>query len=167
MGIPESEKSFIDLVNKHRALIFKVCHLYCGDSENRRDLFQEIVLQLWKSFTRFRNESAVSTWIYRISLNTAISNFRKEVKMPARASLSLAELHIPDVNDTEDQENHLVLHTAIATLSDIEKAIIMLYLEEKNYEEMSSILGISTSNVGARINRIKNKLTQRIKNDNT
>ena len=159
------EKEFIQLVNDHRALIFKVCNLYCRDPESRGDLFQEVVLQLWKSFPGFRRESASSTWIYRVALNTAISNFRNESRKPERRSISLEEFEIPDMPVTDNRERTSTLHLAIGKLSKIEKAIIMLYLDEKSYDEISEIVGISISNVGVRLNRIKNKLSKLIKTD--
>ena len=158
------EKEFIELVNNNRALIFKVCNLYCRDREVRQDLFQEVVLQLWKSFPGFRNESSGSTWIYRVALNTAISNFRKEQKKPGKKPISRLEFEIPDMSDPDERkENKNILHMAIEKLSDIEKAIIMLYLDEKTYDEISEIAGISVSNVGVRINRIKIKLNTIVK----
>jgi RNA polymerase sigma-70 factor (ECF subfamily) len=127
-------------------------------------LFQEIVLQLWKSFPGFRKESANSTWIYRVALNTCISNFRSESKKPEKQSLTLLEFEIPDMSgETDEKENRGTLNLAIEKLSQIEKAIIMLYLDEKSYDEISDIIGISNSNVGARLNRIKRKLSKLIK----
>ena len=158
------ENKFIELVNDYRALIFKVCNLYCRDPESCRDLFQEVVLQLWKSYAGFRKESADSTWIYKVALNTAISNFRKENRSPHKKSLDLEELEIPDLSiATDENESRKLLHQAIDKLSEIEKAIILLYLDEKSYDEISEIIGISTSNVGVRLNRIKNKLNKTIK----
>jgi RNA polymerase sigma-70 factor (ECF subfamily) len=158
------EKKFIELVNDYRALIFKVCNLYCRDPESCRDLFQEVVLQLWKSYPGFRKEAADSTWIYRVALNTAISNFRKEKRSPDQKPLDLEELEIPDLSiATDENESRKLLHLAIDRLSEIEKAIIMLYLDEKSYDEISEIIGISTSNVGVRLNRIKSKLNKTIK----
>lgn len=158
------ENKFIELVNDNRALIFKVCNLYCRDPESCRDLFQEVVLQLWKSYASFRKESADSTWIYKVALNTAISNLRKENRSPHKKPLDLEELEIPDLSTaTDENESRMLLHLAIDRLSEIEKAIIMLYLDEKSYDEISEIIGISTSNVGVRLNRIKNKLNKTIK----
>ncbi|MCW3110513.1 MAG: polymerase subunit sigma-70 [Segetibacter sp.] len=160
------EKEFIELINNNRVLIFKVCNLYCNENESRRDLFQEVVLQLWKSFPGFRRESANSTWIYRVALNTAISNFRKESKKPERQPLSQVEFDIPDMSVTaNEKENRSMLHLAIKKLTEIEKAVIMLYLDDKSYDEISEIIGISNSNVGVRLNRIKNKLSKLIKTD--
>jgi RNA polymerase sigma factor (sigma-70 family) len=158
------EEAFLEMLNDNRSLIFKVCNMYCKDPERRRDLFQEIVLQLWKSYPGFRKASANSTWIYRVALNTAISNFRKESRRPAGISLSLQEFEIPDLGEAvAEQEQTLALQEVINQLNDIEKAIIMLYLDEKSYEEISEIIGISTSNVGVRLNRIKSKLSKLVK----
>lgn len=158
------EKEFTELVNNNRALIFKVCNLYCQDNEGRKDLFQEVVLQLWKSFPAFKKQSSNSTWIYRIALNTAISNFRKESRAPERKMLTGQEFEIPDIPSSGSaKENSSALHLAIEKLTEIEKAIILLYLDEKTYDEISEIIGISNSNVGVRLNRIKNKLSKLIK----
>ena len=156
------EKEFIQLINYNRGLIFKVCNLYYHDYESRRDLFQEVILQLWKSYGGFRKESLGSTWIYRVALNTAISNFRKESKKPGKTSLTLEEFEIPDMYADDETEKRSALHLAIGKLTEIEKAIIMLYLDEKSYDEISEIIGISNSNVGVRLNRIKNKLSKLI-----
>lgn len=153
------EKEFIRMINTHRGIIYKVCNLYYYKDEDRKDLFQEIVLQLWKSFPSFRGESKQSTWMYRVALNTAITIFRKDKKRPSAQEISLAELEIPNLKDLfEDSDNSLRLKVAIEQLSKIEKAIIMLYLDEKSYEEISDIIGISNSNVGVKLNRIKTKL---------
>ena len=158
------EKEFVKLINDYRSLIFKVCNLYCSDPESRRDLFQEVVLQLWKSFPGFRRESSNSTWIYRIALNTAISNFRKESKKPGKRPLSMLEFDIPDMSGiSEEIENRSTLKLAIEKLTEIEKAVIMLYMDDKSYDQISEIIGISNSNVGVRLNRIKNKLSNLIK----
>ena|ERR671912_1991247 len=158
------EKDFIKLINDHRALIFKICNIYCRDPGLRLDLFQEIVLQLWKAFPSFRGESSGITWIYRVALNTAISDFRKEKRRPGKHSITSNEFAIPDITfvpDTIDETNSL--QQAIDRLTDIEKAIVMLYLDEKSYEEIGDITGLSISNVGVRINRIKKKLTKLLK----
>jgi len=157
------EKEFIELVNNNRALIFKVCNFYCHNQESRRDLFQEVVLQLWRSYPGFRKDAANSTWIYRVAFNTAISNFRKESKTLQRQLLTSEELEIPDMtNLANEKENRNILNLAIDKLTEIEKAIILLYLDEKTYEEISEIVGITNNNVGVRINRIKNKLSKLI-----
>ena len=160
------EKDFVDMINTHRGIIYKVCNLYCNDEEDKKDLFQEIVLQLWKAFPSFRNESLNTSWMYRVALNTTISNFRKESKKPDRKSISDADFQIPDVSFyAEENEQLNLLKQAIEKLSAIEKAIIMLYLEDKSYDEIAEIVGISNSNVGVRLNRIKTKLEKIIKSN--
>ncbi|RYU95917.1 RNA polymerase sigma factor [Emticicia agri] len=160
------EKDFILLINTNRGLIYKVCNLYCQNEDDKKDLFQEIVLQLWTSFPHFRNESKNTTWLYRVALNTAISNFRKESRKPERSAISTNELQIPDMNFYQTESNDLsLLQQAIEQLSEIEKAIIMLYLEDKSYDEIADIIGMTHSNVGVRINRIKIKLEKLIKSD--
>jgi RNA polymerase sigma factor (sigma-70 family) len=155
------ETAFIEMINNHRGIIYKVSNLYCHDKADKEDLFQEIIIQLWKSFPTFRNESKLSTWMYRVALNTAISFFRKEIKKPERKSITEIELQIPEF--AADDDNLMLLNRAIQQLTKIEKALIMLYLEEKSYQEMSEVLGISQSNVGVKINRIKQKLEKIIK----
>ena len=155
------EKEFIELVNNNRALIYKVCHLYCFEQEQRKDLFGEIVLQLWKSFPAFNHRSAISTWVYRVALNTAITALRNESKNPEKTS-ALSALEIPDT-DWPPEDNSSILYQAIEKLDEVEKAIIMLYLDEKTYDEIGEIIGISNSNVGVRINRIKTKLSDIVK----
>ena len=158
------EKVFIEMINKHRGIIYKVCNLYCLEKEYRNDLFQEIVLQLWRAFPSFRNESQRSTWMYRIALNTAISNFRKEHRMPAKTDLSALKFEIPDMASFSDENEQMdMLNRAIGCLTEIEKAVILLYLEEKTYEDISEIIGITKTNVGVRINRIKIKLEKIVK----
>jgi RNA polymerase sigma factor (sigma-70 family) len=161
------EKEFTDMINTHRGIIYKVCNLYGPEKDFKEDLFQEIVFQLWKSFPRFRGDSKPSTWMYRVALNTAISSFRTESRKPQRQSLSMDELQIPDLNEWQQKDEQMILlHDAIQQLSRIEKAIIMLYLEEKSYQEISDIMGITHSNVGVKINRIKIKLEKIIKHIN-
>ncbi len=158
------EQEFAVLINKHRGIIYKVCNLYLSDAEDKKDLFQEIVLQLWKSFSGFRNESQRSTWMYRVALNTAISNFRKESRKPERLALTEQEFEIPDISDLSTQNERIqMLKHAIDQLTEIEKAIIMLYLEDKSYDEIAEIMGITRSNTGVKLNRIKSKLELIIK----
>lgn len=158
------EKEFVHIINSHRGLLYKICNLYCDEAEDRKDLFQEIVLQLWKSYPKFRNESSISTWIYRIGLNTAISNFRKASQKIYQTSMQDEVFQVPDPDQfIQDNEKFAALHQAIGKLNIIEKALIMLYLEEKSYEEMAAILGISKSNVGVKLNRIKSNLEKTIK----
>lgn len=138
--------------------------MYCNDPEDRRDLFQEIVFQLWKSFPGFRQESSVSTWMYRVGMNTAISHFRKGKQRPQPVSFTKFGTELPELIDTEENAPEMViLYQAIDLLSVIEKSVILLYLDDKSYEEMATILGIGKSNVGVKLNRIKTKLEKLVK----
>lgn len=152
------EREFLHLINVHRGIIYKVCTLYVRDKIAREDLFQDILVQLWRSFPSFKGNSQVSTWMYRVALNTAISQFRKDVKQPERLPLSREDFEIPDLADETDNERRSMLKQAIDQLNEIEKALILLYLEEKSYSEISAIVGLTVTNVGVRLNRIKSKL---------
>jgi RNA polymerase sigma factor (sigma-70 family) len=99
------DSEFIDILNNHRGLIFKVCNIYCADREDRKDLFQEIVLQIWKSLGSFRNKSALSTWMYRIALNTAITHLKKQKQ--SVSPLSFEGIEIPDIGDSDEKEESL------------------------------------------------------------
>jgi RNA polymerase sigma factor (sigma-70 family) len=154
------DNDFVKILNDHRALLYKVCNVYCRDPEERKDLFQEIVFQVWKSLKTFRNESAIGTWMYRIALNTAITHFRKE-KQRSELKISMEEFQY-NAECTDEEQKINELFSAIETLDKIDKSIILLYLEEKSYDEISDITGLTKSNVGVRLNRIKTKLFDKL-----
>ena len=155
------EKDFVAFIQKHQGIIHKVCRMYCDSEDDRQDLFQEVLFQLWKSYPKFRGDSKISTWMYRIALNTAIARLRKTKRKPSEFSISDSTLQFPDTPpDTEKEEQLKNLQTAIQQLSKVEKGIIMLYLEEKSYDEIAEIIGITKTNVGVKINRIKKKLKE-------
>ena len=152
------------LVQEHRFLLYKVCRLYCFTEADRQDLFQEIVIQLWKSYPGFRGDSKFSTWLYRIALNTAISDLRKQGRRPSTTSTSEIPPSLPDMTWPGEEEQRLQqLYAAIARLSDVEKALVMLYLEDKSYEEMEEIMGINQNNLRVKMNRIREKLRKMTK----
>ena len=153
----DEEHKFVNLINEHQGLIHKVCIMYENDREVRNDLFQEIVLQLWKSFPTFRGEAKISTWMYRIALNTAISGFRKETRKIVTEDLREVHFNISD-NGDESEENLQKLQWAIRQLNEIDRAMIMMALEEVPYEEIAETIGISQNNVRVRMNRIREKL---------
>jgi len=133
--------------------------MYCDTGEDRNDLFQEIVAQLWKSYPSFRKESKVTTWMYRVGLNTAITTFKKSKRRPDQNRLTYENFQIADENqEAETEENIKLLHRAVAQLTGIEKSIILLYLENKKYEEIAEITGITQNYVRVKMNRIKKKL---------
>ena len=141
------------MVNRYKDVIFKVCYVYAS-REELEDYYQEVLIQLWRSLPKFRNESKMSTWIYRISLNTCISYVRKNKKVN---KVSLIDLDFID-NDIEKKYYIDELYLLINRLNKFEKAIILLWLEERDYEEIASIVGISKNNVAVKLNRIKEKL---------
>ena len=155
------ETDFLKIVEDHQGIIYKVCKMYRDSKEDQEDLFQEIVLQLWKSFPKFRKESKVSTWIYRIALNTGIAIFRKN-----KIVLEFKE-NIPKENQSnyaqEPSENEERMFGAIRTLNKAERAIIALYLEDYPHKEIAEITGITENYVGVKINRIKEKLKNILK----
>ncbi|HTF20239.1 MAG TPA: RNA polymerase sigma factor [Chryseolinea sp.] len=152
------EKEFIELINQHQGLIHKVCIMYENDSDVRNDLFQEIVFQLWKSCKTFRGEAKITTWMYRIALNTAISGFRKQSRNVKTEDLKELHFNISDHWADEREEELQRLQTAIRQLSEIERAMIMMALEEVPYEEIAETIGITQNNVRVRMNRIREKL---------
>lgn len=154
-----TEQDFLLLVQEHQGIIRKVCHLYGRNDADRDDLYQEIVIQLWKAFSSFRGEAKISTWMYRIALNTAISNLRKQSR---KVALSFPEFIPRDEAETNEEklkeEKLQQMYAAISRLSEVEKAIVMLYLEDKSYDEMEEILGIGNGALRVKMNRIKEKL---------
>lgn len=161
MDIITSESDFVRLINRHQGIIHKVCGMYCHDKDDKKDLFQEVVLQLWKSFGSFRGDSKVTTWIYRVALNTAISAFRKESKKPDQSDINTLPVQIPEDTDFQEKnEQFQLLYQAIRQLSEIERALVMLYLDDFPYEEIAELMGITANNARVRMNRIREKLRQ-------
>lgn len=156
-----TQEEFVRQVQTNQGIIHKICRLYGQTQPDREDLFQEIVVQLWKSVPKFRGESKFSTWIYRVALNTAISDFRKKKRRLPVSETEVASLEIKsELSEINEQEKLNSLYAAISRLPEIDKAVVMLYLEDRSYEEMEDILGISTNNLRVKMNRIKEKLRQ-------
>lgn len=153
----KTEQEFVALIKEYERVIYKVCYLYATPNAPLNDLYQEVVLNLWKAFPKFRRECKLSTWIYRISLNTCISFMRKEKNIPEIVSLTPAEVDRSEEWD-ETQAMLRQLYRMINRLGQLEKSIILLYLEEKSYEEISEITGLTVTNVATKLNRIKEKL---------
>ena len=139
-------------------MLHKICRLYVHTDHEREDLFQEIIIQLWKSYPKFRGESKFTTWMYRIALNTAISDLRKQKHRFTTIEPDQIPEQIDDQYNRDKDEQFLQLHQAIDQLNAVEKAIIMLFLEDRTYEEMEEILGINQGNLRVKMNRIKDKL---------
>jgi RNA polymerase sigma factor (sigma-70 family) len=158
----EQQKGQFELrIKEHTLLIHKLCHMYAFTNADREDLFQNIVLQLWKSFPLYKGEASISTWIYRVGINTAISSLRKRKDFIITSSPDNLPFEIADeTNDAVRDEQLESLNKAIENLNEIEKAIVLLYMEDRSYKEMELILGISEGALRAKMNRIKKKLRE-------
>lgn len=162
-----SKTTFLEILKQHERILFKVSNAYCEDPEDRKDIVQEIIIQLWNSMSKYNSEYKFSTWIYRISLNVAISHYRKASKRKE----SYVDLNENLINISENHtyegaldENLETLHRFICELDKLNKALILLYLEDYTYKEISEVIGISETNVATKINRIKKRLKARFEN---
>ncbi|MEN9686096.1 MAG: hypothetical protein RLZZ28_1882 [Bacteroidota bacterium] len=153
------EKEFISLLNQHQRIVNKVCNLYMDRHADREDLFQEIILQAWKAFPSFRGDAKFSTWLYRVALNTAITFFRKEKRKPA-VFITETFPEMPAENEDSLEEKVKAMYGAISMLSKIDKALVMLYLEDYSYNEIGEMMGITANNVAVKMNRIRLKLKE-------
>ncbi|MDO1450146.1 sigma-70 family RNA polymerase sigma factor [Rhodocytophaga aerolata] len=158
----DKAETFIAALQANQGSIYKIASLYTHEAEDRDDLVQEIIYQLWKSFDSFNQQSKLSTWIYRVAMNVAIYHLkvtkRKVPIVPIDEQLS----NLPDVDNSQDEEQWKLLKTFVDKLNLLDKGLVILYLEEKTYEEMAEIIGISVSNVATKLSRIKEKLKQQI-----
>jgi len=153
-----TEQEFLSVIKEYERVIYKVCYLYTSRNATLNDLYQDVVLNLWRAYPKFRGECKISTWIYRIALNTCISFIRKEKNVPEIVTLTPYESEWM----TEEQDSFQLmlkeLYYLIGQLGQLDKSIILLYLEEKSYEEISEIIGLTVTNVATKLNRIKEKL---------
>lgn len=151
---------FQDFLDQNHRVITKVCRIYTDTREDFNDYYQECIVQLWRSFETFRGDSKVSTWVYRVCLNVCLSQLRRKKK-----NVFNTEADIPDRSDDKDsamEERLELLYKAIKLLRESDRAIVLLYLEEKSYKEMADILGLTVTNVGAKVNRVKAQLKKLI-----
>ncbi|TNE72599.1 RNA polymerase sigma factor [bacterium] len=156
------KKIFEVVIEQHKGILFKVARAYCQNEEDRQDLIQEMMIQIWQSIHKYNDQYKISTWMYRISLNVAISFYRKSSKRTKIYTEMNEQTVDALIEDKSDKETHLnLLEQFISELKEIDKALMILYLEEKNHIEIAEILGISVSNVGTKIGRIKDKLKAR------
>lgn len=156
------KEQFIEVLKRHKNLIYKICHAYCLNAADHKDLEQEIVLQLWQSMSRFNGSVQLTTWMYRIALNTAISFYRKERRY-RRISGEAVLLVYDEVYDPQIDEQINKLHSFITQLNNLDRALMLLYLDNVLYREIAQVLGISESNVATKISRIKNRLKSFLK----
>ncbi len=161
MAAATPSADFVAVLNQYQPLLRRVARLYCQDADDRQDLFQEMVLQLWRAWPRYVPQpgAKLSTWLYRIALNVAISNLRQRTRHPAPLELTAEALAVAQAPETGfDAEDRAQLYGAIARLSEVDKAFVLLYLEDRPYEEMAEILGITQNNVRVKMHRVQEKL---------
>jgi RNA polymerase sigma-70 factor, ECF subfamily len=153
------EAHFVKQLQENQNIIHKICRLYTSDEDAHKDLFQEITIQLWKAFPNFRGDSKFTTWAYRVGLNTAITLYRKKKRTidTIEFDSTFHRVKQEDYN-FEEEEQLKLLYSAVNELNDIEKALVFLYLEDKDYAEISETLGISEVNARVKMNRVKGKL---------
>ncbi|MBT8184483.1 MAG: RNA polymerase sigma factor [Eudoraea sp.] len=153
------ERKFVTELENNQNIVHKICSLYTNDRHSHNDLFQEITIQLWKAYPKFRGDSKFSTWMYRVALNTAITLYRKSKKRVKTLDYNevIYKIKSDEYDETEEQQLKL-LYNAVKQLGDIDKALVFLYLEDKNYTEIAETLGITEVNARVKMNRIKNKL---------
>ena len=168
METPPGKQAFLRLVEDNKGIIIKICNSYCRDKSDREDLAQEIIYQLWKSVNRFNDSHKFSTWMYRVALNTAISFYRKGKQTGYVVPFTGTAIDIEDKpgGNPEAEENLRLLQEFISRMKDLDRALMLLYLEEKPYSEIAEIIGISETNVATRLSRIKDKLKNDFSNRN-
>lgn len=158
----EQALHFQHLMEAHKGILFKVARAYCPDETDRQDLIQEIMLQVWLALPRYDAQFKLSTWLYRIALNVAISFYRKSrVLASKRAPLTGQALLMAETGRSDEDEQLAQLERFIAELNELDKALMLLYLDEKPQAEIAQILGLSVSNVATKVSRIKARLKQK------
>ncbi len=162
MNKQNQQQFFEDVIEQHKGILFKVAKTYCRNDDDRQDLVQEMMIQIWRSLHRYNNQFAITTWLYRVSLNVAISFYRKNsTKQNLRVPLIDEVLLIQNPKPFEREEQLELLDQFISELNDFDRALMLLYLEDKSHAEISEIMGISVTNVGTKLGRIKEKLKKK------
>ena len=154
----DTERAFIKMIHENERIIYKVCSFYISDEYPLADLYQETVCNLWASFPKFRQESSTSTWVYRIALNTCISGLRKEKRKPKGLPVSGLQEALPAPESISEEVREM--YKLIYQLKSLERAIVLLWLEDKSYQEIADITGLTVSNVATKLKRSKEKLRQ-------
>jgi len=168
MEMPNKKREFLALIQENKRLIFKICNTYCNNREDREDLAQEIVYQLWRSEHTYDAGYKFSTWMYRVALNVAISFYRSHAKTGSMVSFDDCTNDVENAiaedaeYENEIEKNRQLLYRLIGELKELDRMLILLFLEAKSYKEIAEIAGITETNVATRINRIKEKLKQQI-----
>ena len=164
MKKPEVEKQFEQHIKESELLIYKVCRVYAFTEADRQDLFQDIIVQLWKAFPKFRGDSKFSTWLCRVAINTAITGLRRQRDFITSYEPATLPQPPDESASSKEEEQFQMLHTAIEQLNPVERAIVILYMEDRTYEEMEDIMGINQGALRVKMSRIKDKLRQLTKN---
>lgn len=163
MGNNKHISHFYQLISENKAILYKICNSYCSNEAEHEDLLQEMMYHLWKSAQSFKPEHRFTTWMYRVALNVAISHYRKSKSDLKKVSLNDISVDIASTPASSDKELQLQhLQQSIAQLKELDRALILLWLEENSYAEIADVMGISVSNVATRIGRIKEKLKQQL-----
>ena len=158
----QKEDEFVRVIKQYEGVIFKITTMYTDNRDDQKDLYQDVVYQLWKSFDSFRAESKISTWMYRIALNTALTRLKKSKRLGNAVSIDKVVMQQTENYNPEFEEKLKLLYAHIKQLNVLEKGLMLLLLEGKKYEEIAEITGLSPSNVGTKISRIKQKLKNQI-----
>jgi len=153
-----SEKQFAQTVKEHRSTIYTVCYMFSQDADEVEDLFQEVLINLWKGFESFEQRANIKTWIYRIALNTCISQDRKKKRRSSEVRMTM-DINLFEDNDDDTRQVDM-LHKRISRLQPFDRAIVLLWLENLPYEEIGQIVGITAKNVSLRLHRIRKQLKQ-------
>ncbi|MFK7921796.1 MAG: RNA polymerase sigma factor [Bacteroidia bacterium] len=159
------EAEYLSLINTNQARLERICRFYCRDGEDQKDLMQEIVFQIWRSRERYRGDAKLNTWLYRIAINTALAYLRKQKKdrwqgLDDKEKLLSTIENPAKILENQDRINHLM--GAIKELKKLDQTVILLYLEELSYQEIAQVTGLSETNVGAKLSRIKKKISQKL-----
>ena len=153
---------YVNIIKENKGIIYKITKIYTDTRDDQQDLYQEILYQLWKSFDTFRNDAKVSTWIYKVALNTSLAYLNQKKRHPRRTDIQDILIEIEDKEDNVLEDRIAEMYQMIKKLNEGERGMILLHLDGKNYEEMSIITGFSVSNVGTKLNRIRQKLKNQL-----
>lgn len=165
MGTQSKEQLFTDVITEHRKVIVKVCYMYASDDNHFNDLYQEVLANVWQGIESFRGDSKISTWIYRTAINTCVTYFRHHGKLSGVMSPLSSDTDFPDDGQEKD-DNLKFMYALISRLGKLDKALIMMWLDEYSYDEIAEMTGLTRTNVAAKLRRIKLKLTEQANQSN-
>jgi len=161
MDLQQTADAFLQVISDNKGLIYKVAHLYCKNEEDHKDLCQEIIFQLWRAFPQYNAQYKLSTWMYKIALNVAISFYRKGLRRVSTQPLTADLMQLVSNNEANSKEQQIQqLHQYIQAFKPLDRALMLLYLEGKSHREIADILGLTPTNVATKIGRLKEQLKQ-------